>query len=269
MKNVACINHFYKFEDGSGSLEEKFFSVIDDKAPKVIKKIISKEYDSKLNDEDKINLIKYISSQIIRVPFHFESIEIFDSAFKKQITDGVSLFEEGVKSKFLHSIIESTKQYTDILCKLSMKVLKNSSCEFVIGDNPVMVFEHNNNVVSNGESAASINGKIFMMPLSPNDMLIYFDPLFENEISAYMKVSNYVQFSQSSQLVFGRNAELLELKLKEYYSYSYDFIRNTSPDLLLESKVKRGDPISICKPQYVFEGQALEVLKEFANRKLT
>lgn len=266
LKNIACINNFYKFEQSSRSLEDDFFKVIDDKAPKAITKLLSNINEPMLSDEDRSNLISYVASQITRVPFQANIINNFNSAYKEQISDEVNLFDEGTKSRFLLSIEENTNQYREILSRLSMTVLRTfDEFELVIGDNPVMIFESNNELVSKRDNIFATNGKIFMMPLSPHDMLIYFDPSLKSKLFEYAQISNLWQFANASQYVFGRSSALLEDTLKENYKYSYDYIHNVRSDLLLD--IKRGERIFIGPVQYRFEGQVLNTLKKQANRK--
>uniref|UniRef100_UPI004047504A DUF4238 domain-containing protein n=1 Tax=Shewanella baltica TaxID=62322 RepID=UPI004047504A len=270
VKNVACINNFYISEQDSLSLEDDFFRVIDDKAPRVIKKLLVDINKSTLDEDDNYYLMQYVASQIARVPSNYNNIENMASAFEQQVSNEVDWFDEGIKSFFIKNIIQNTKQYQEILSKLSMRVFSTLGIdfEFVIGDNPVIVFEHDGKAVSNDGVSFATEGGVFMMPISPKHLLIYFDPSFRDKLIDYIEAINFWQFVNSSQYVFGMSGKLLEDTLKEHYGYSYDYIKSIKPELLVETGVKRGEPVFIDQMQFSFEGKMLETLKEHANKKI-
>ncbi|EOE4689005.1 DUF4238 domain-containing protein [Vibrio vulnificus] len=270
IKNVACINNLYVSERDSLSLEDDFFRVIDNKAPKVINKLLSDINQPMLDIDDRYDLMQYVASQIARVPYNYNSIENIEQAFVQQVSNEVGLFDEGTKSLFIKTIIQNTEQYKNILSKLSMVVFSvtDFDYEFVIGDNPVIVLEHDGKAVSNDGISFAVEGKIFMMPLSPKYLLICFDSLLRDKLFDYIESVNFWQFVNSSQYVFGMNGKLLEDTLKEHYGYSYDYIKSIKPGLLEDSNVKRGEPLFLGQTQIRFEGQMLEYLKEYANKKI-
>ena len=266
IKNIACINHFYDFELKDESLEVDYFGDIDNKAPKLIKKLLADIHRPALDSNDRKNLSLYVASQITRVPYLYKDMDSITTAYAKQISDKVDVFNGSVKDSFLRSVVETTKIYQEMLSNLSLIVFQAKQNEFVIGDNPVIILEHDDRAISRGNHAFAVVGKVFMMPISPREVLIYFDSSFKNKLNDYALSNNFWQFVKSSEYVFGHNEELLVDGLKEHYKYSYDYIKMSKPSLIDESDLKRGNPVYIGQASFAFDGKALEKLQKQAEQ---
>ncbi len=268
IKNVGCINHFYNFEKTKDSLEVNFFGPIDGKAPKILKNLLLLDDISRFEKNQINDLVRYVASQICRVPYIYKNINSVAVAFKEQISDDIEIFEGNTNDFFLKHVVASTELYATLLLKKKMTVCRSKTKEFVIGDNPVVILEGNNNVVMSGKYASAIDAKIFMMPISPSHVLVFFDEWDREKIYGYVSNNNDLQFVNSVEFVFSHAEETLRTSIKQHHVAAYRFIETTKPSLIDDHKLIKGNPIYIEQAKLLFKGNARDSLRKLAEKNI-
>jgi len=127
IKNVACINHFYDFENTNNSLEVDFFGKIDSAASKIIKSLLQiddiSEFDRTLSEE----LALFVASQICRVPRIYKNLNAFKTAFNEQISKDFEVFDGGTKDFFLEQIKSNSELYKTMLLKKKRRLFEQKA----------------------------------------------------------------------------------------------------------------------------------------------
>lgn len=262
INNVACINHFYDFEKTNRSLEVDFFGKIDSAAPKIIRNLLQINDISEFNKGQLEELALYVASQICRVPYIYNNLNALATAFNEQISKNSGAFGGGTKDFFLEQIKDNTELYKTLLLKKKMTVCRSKSESFVIGDNPVVILEHGNNLITSGRYTLAIDAKIFMMPISPANVLVFFDELTKERIHGHVSNNNNWQFANSVEYVFGHTKEALENGIKRHYEDAYEYIKAINPSLIEKHNLIKGNAVFIEQAEYSFEGDAIKSLRE-------
>lgn len=265
IRNVACINHFYDFKNTNASLEVDFFGKIDGAAPKIIRNLLQLNDISEFDKTQLEDLALFVASQICRVPHIYENLNALKTAFNDQISKNVEVFDGGTKDFFLEQIKANSELYKTILLKKKMTVVRSESNVFVIGDNPVVILEHGNKLITRGKYTSAIDAKIFMMPISPTNVLVFFDEWNKEEIYDHVLNNNNWQFANSAEYVFGHTKESLESGIKQHYDYAYEYIKSINPNIIKEHNLIKGNPISIEQTQYSLEGNAINSLRNMVK----
>lgn len=270
IKNIACKTGFYDFDSDNNSLEVDFFGEIDCKAPKALKKLLSNPY-VPLDKQYRSDINRYVASQIIRTLHAYNNLTNICDMFKSQISEDTSLLVGNVSPKdfFLDEIKKTTQVYEEILSRLSFTTYISQEMEFVIGDNPVMIFEHDGKLIMQDNKLPAIKGKVFMMPVSPKNIIIYYDQtcIDKETVLKYVSGNNFWQFANAAQYIFSHNSNILQREIKEHYNAAYDYIMNTNPEIISAQRIKKGDAIYIAQHKYRLEGNALEKIKTIFNEQ--
>jgi len=103
------------------------------------------------------------------------------------------------------------------------------------------------------------------MPISPTDVLVFFDEWNKEEIYNHVSINNNWQFVNSVEYVFGHSKESLESGLNQHYEDAYEYIKMIKPNFIKEHNLIKGNPISIEQTQYSFEGNALSSLRNMVE----
>lgn len=268
LKNVAGINKFYDYEGKELSLEVDFFGPIDNEISKVIKKLLVIEKISEADEGSFKIAAQYMASQICRVPYKSETFRDLEATFKDQIPSEVPFFEDGVKNFFLDYIVNNTKAYTDILLKKQMTIYRSKHAEFIIGDNPVVILDGGDKILTTGKCTCVVDAGVFMMPISPNNILVFFDDGKKDKVEEYIEHNNDWQFVNANKYVFALNSKQLEDELSIYHGNAYRYIAQQKPSLIEEQQLVEGQPISIGRPIVSVEGQAKKELLRMVTKKL-
>lgn len=266
IKNVACINHFYNFENSNKSLEVEFFGKIDSAAARIVKILLEINHISEFDKNLLGDLASFVASQICRVPNIYKNLNSLENAFKEHISNSTEAFQDGTKDFFLEQIKANSELYKTLLLKKQMTVCRSKKEEFVIGDNPVVMLEHDNKIITSGRYTSAVDAKIFMMPISPNDVLVFFDEYSQEEIYGHVSQNNNWQFANSIEYVFGKTKESLDKGIRKHYENSYEYIKSINPDIIKEHNLTKGNPIFIGPTQYSFEGDAIKSLRSMVGK---
>lgn len=265
IKNVACINHFYNFENTNDSLEVDFFGKIDSAAAKIVRSLLQINNISEFDKNRLEELALFVASQICRVPYIYKNLNALATAFNEQISKDAEVFDGSTKNFFLEQIKANSELYKTLLLKKKMTVCRSKNEAFVIGDNPVVILEHGNKLITSGRYASAIDAKIFMMPISPTNVLVFFDEWIQEKIYSHVSNNNNWQFANSMEYVFGHSKESLEKGINQHYENAYEYIEAINPNLIKEHDLIKGNPISIEQTQYSFEGSAINSLRNMVK----
>lgn len=253
-EKVGFIKNFYNYTDSERSLETEFFTTIDSDAPIVINKIIESKSLKNITMNEKAKLIKYIASQIIRIPKSFEQMKVFEETIKKEIHPDISIsINDDIHTTYLNGIIENTIVNEKILNEkiITLHVAKDNE-EYIIGDNPVLSFNKINQkdvlIVSN-HYPPTIKYQIYFFPISHNLMLSFVDndKSLINDFFFYKENHNKFQFCLSNDLVFSRTERTLNKELQNFYDASFEVIKNIAPQILKTHNLKKGEKLHLLK----------------------
>jgi hypothetical protein len=264
LNGIACQGGLYDFKNKDESLERDYFGPIDDRIAKITKSLNTTNDLTEFDMSWKGDLATYVASQICRVPKILNTFKSLEKAFKEQVSKNSVTFGGNVNDYFLEYIKRNTELYKSILDNMDFTVLETSKDTYVIGDNPVLLFEENGSVITSGEYTSAIEAKIFMIPISDRKMLAFFRPEVKNKLNCYAEKNNHMQFVQSLEYIFSNNESLLENETKKYYDAVFHMIEKKKPSLLKDSGLIMGNPACIGDFEFRFEGQALEYLKSIA-----
>ncbi|MCW2107677.1 UNVERIFIED_ORG: hypothetical protein M2402_004879 [Rahnella aquatilis] len=263
-KKVARIHNYYDYPDSAESLEDDFFNKIDSDAPPVIKKIVHSNNVDCLSSEDKGKLIKYISSQICRVPNVKNQIEKMEENFKKELHESITILKRDLKTDFLNVLLKNTSLYIDLLSNKEMELyINNGSREkFITSDNPVIAInEKKEHHFISLDIHSVINYDLFAIPISPNHALFFYDKGKHFNLKEYAGILNRFQFAYSERYIYSGNEYSLDTGMNQYYLDAYDYLNaysNGEEDL----KIHRGEPVVIEKPVLKFTDDVKEMILE-------
>lgn len=265
-KKLAKINNYYDYPNSDESLEDDFFNKIDSDAPPIIKKILNNNNIDCLSHEDKEKLVKYISSQICRVPNVKNQIQKMEENFKKELHESITILKSDLETDFLNVLIKNTSLYIDLLSnkKIELYIHSGSKEKFITSDNPVIAInekkEHN---IISLDIHSVVDHDLFAMPISPTHALFFYNNDKKFNIKEYAEILNRCQFAYSERYLYSGNEYSLEIGMNQYYVDAYDYIKyhsNGEEPL----NIRRGEPLIIGSPVLKFNSDAKKViLKSF------
>lgn len=259
LDGIANKRYFYNYKNQKKSLEQDFFGVIDDNASKVITKILYDRTIKTLTKKENKNLIKFIASQICRVPLALRLIKEINEDLTKELGQEFSIIKEDTDTDFLNSIVTDTKIYEDYLNKKLLHLIEVEYNYFITSDNPVIKIALNEKAeVVFGHITPIINRDIFMMPISSRFLLILTNFDFKYDIRRLAQINNSYQFIQSNKYIFSHSEDILKDEIKEYYKYAFQYVESIRPDFIQKYNIEFGQPLYIDTPRVTFNDSVKE-----------
>ncbi|PIA71560.1 DUF4238 domain-containing protein [Pseudomonas sediminis] len=261
LRGLACINKFYDYKGQNKSLEVDLFNKIDSDAAIIVRKILLSERLPILDAVEMEGIAIYVASQICRVPYVLDALKRLAEGFVDDVSSDFKIFDGDVKSFFLEHVKPSSELYKEILLKKRMTVFRSDDDRFIIGDNPVVFFDHGNVVVRDKYSSA-ISAKVFMLPISPSSVLVFYDEDAYGNLQVYLSQCNRWQFINAVDKVFSGSEALLLAGEKQYYKDAYEYVVGIDPGYVKHYGIVKGDRIRVALPRIAFKGEARNVLRD-------
>lgn len=242
IEDAGHINYFYNYPDGKKSLEIDFFREIDNDTPPIIERLINDD-NVVLTTEERNKIIKYIASQISRVPFKKKGLNELNDNLLNDLNINIT---NDVTTDYLNSIITNTERHSTFLesKKLIIHKISNQN-NFIIGDNPVITINTDTKYNIIFDSIPVAEYELYMMPISPRHIIIFFNPEAQIHIDKYIKEANQLQIERADRRVYANQKTILESEFKEYYKHIYDMLMTVNPTSLKKENIKRGNFIKI------------------------
>jgi len=268
---VARQHFLYKYANEGPCIEKSFFGETDDLGILAIDKIIRCASINTLTSEEHINLRKFVSAQILRVPVTLKQLGEFEKDISAAFNGDYSVIKDDLQADFLNSIVKGVALYEDLLIKKDITVMffKNPINSFIIGDVPVIQRSYNGKTTSQlGHSPAIpvMDWDFIALPISPKYLLIYYTKTSHDEIKLLASENNDWQFIQSDTFVYAQTHEKLSLGLKDYYKNCYRYIESIDPEYLKKYSIKYGDKIEVARPMMAFTDAAKEQMRNLLSQ---
>lgn len=169
IKSQCSKDYFY----GKNLIMEKKLQVYERNVNPEFKKIIDNDY----NEISKEKILYFLIIQLLRTESILNQSEISKESFynffkeKLEIQDMKNyLFSNEI---YMEMMLEEIKKWYSILEKLKFKIIKNKTkIDFLISDNPVIAYNPFRKTLNGGFRE---KGQIFLLPISPKDMIIFYD----------------------------------------------------------------------------------------------
>lgn len=169
IKSQCSKDYFY----GKNLIIEKKLQEYERNVDPEFKKIINNNY----NEISKEKIIDFLVVQSFRTESILNQSEIskesFYNFFKEKL--GIQDIDNYLFSneKYMEIMLEGKEKWYSILEKLKFKIIKNQTkIDFIISDNPVVIYNPFRKTLNGGFRE---KGQIFLLPISPKDMIIFYD----------------------------------------------------------------------------------------------